>query len=400
MIQNIVGPPVRGDDFFDRVDELQTLWQRLERQNVLLLAPRRVGKTSLLYRLLRDAAAKEHLHAIYFSVPDIDTELAFVQRLYEQVALAAPDALKPLQRARQTPLGRFVRRIKSIGVSGVQIGLQDVPPDEWRTVGAELIAAMRATRYRWIIAVDELPLFVMELLKIDSTGLRARNFLHWLRDLRQGPLQVEDSLRWVLAGSIGLDTVTRRYRMGDAINDLHIMHIGPFSKENADRFLQELSASAGLQVAPDSRRRLSELAGWRIPYHLQLLFSMFHDLCRERRTTNGSPELAEEAFELLLEPSRRAYFDYWTQRLVDELGAPHEARALLLLKACAAQPTGASRESLRSLLGMQMSDVRERDDELSWLLDVLQADGYLVEADGRFGFRAELLRRFFLRRFE
>lgn len=54
-IKNRVGKPVTGDDFFDRVREQRSLWNRLDTDNVLLLAPRRVGKTSLMYRL-RDTA--------------------------------------------------------------------------------------------------------------------------------------------------------------------------------------------------------------------------------------------------------------------------------------------------------------------------------------------------------
>lgn len=48
-MQNITGQPVVGDDLFGRDYELKTLWERLERgEHVLLLAPRRVGKTSLM----------------------------------------------------------------------------------------------------------------------------------------------------------------------------------------------------------------------------------------------------------------------------------------------------------------------------------------------------------------
>ncbi|MBI1924124.1 ATP-binding protein [Candidatus Poribacteria bacterium] len=52
MLRNIVGPPARRDDFFDREETVELLWERLASGNVLLAAPRRFGKTSLMYRLI------------------------------------------------------------------------------------------------------------------------------------------------------------------------------------------------------------------------------------------------------------------------------------------------------------------------------------------------------------
>ena len=50
-LNNVIGSPVVGADFFDRHEEQARIWRRLEHDSILLLAPRRVGKTSLLHRL-------------------------------------------------------------------------------------------------------------------------------------------------------------------------------------------------------------------------------------------------------------------------------------------------------------------------------------------------------------
>ena len=52
MIKNIVGTPARGGDFYDREQLIDLLWDRLDTGNVLLAAPRRFGKTSVMYRLI------------------------------------------------------------------------------------------------------------------------------------------------------------------------------------------------------------------------------------------------------------------------------------------------------------------------------------------------------------
>ncbi len=48
----IVGSPARDDDFCFREEFLDDLWDSLKKHNILLLAPRRTGKTSVMYRML------------------------------------------------------------------------------------------------------------------------------------------------------------------------------------------------------------------------------------------------------------------------------------------------------------------------------------------------------------
>ena len=48
-MKNVTGLPVIGEDLYGRARELADLWEKLEQgEHVLMLAPRRVGKTSLM----------------------------------------------------------------------------------------------------------------------------------------------------------------------------------------------------------------------------------------------------------------------------------------------------------------------------------------------------------------
>ena len=53
----VTGNIVRGDDLWDRHDELASLLKCLEKGSVLLKAPRRFGKTSLLNKLFEEPPA-------------------------------------------------------------------------------------------------------------------------------------------------------------------------------------------------------------------------------------------------------------------------------------------------------------------------------------------------------
>ena len=54
-MRNMTGQAVVGDDLFGREYELGQLWEKLgQGEHLLMLAPRRVGKTSLMLELHRD----------------------------------------------------------------------------------------------------------------------------------------------------------------------------------------------------------------------------------------------------------------------------------------------------------------------------------------------------------
>ncbi|MCA9513852.1 MAG: hypothetical protein KC635_02815, partial [Myxococcales bacterium] len=220
MIENSVGRPVRGGNFFDRERELRLLWQRLATDHVLLLAPRRVGKTSLLYRLADDAPQHE-LRAVYLTVAHAQREVEFVKALVDALG-SHKDGEGAVKRVSKGPLKRLLRRTRRIDAGPLSFEFDTSAPDaeqHWTTMAEELATAMERLGHAWLVLVDELPIFVMTLLRQDPTGLRARGFLNWFRDLRN-PAGRAPRIRWVVAGSIGLDAVVARHNVGDTINDL------------------------------------------------------------------------------------------------------------------------------------------------------------------------------------
>ena len=84
-MRNITGSVTFGDDFFDRQSEIARFWRDLETDSLLLLAPRRVGKTSILRRLQEQAGEHGFQAAIFRDVSDCKDELAFVKHLSEAI---------------------------------------------------------------------------------------------------------------------------------------------------------------------------------------------------------------------------------------------------------------------------------------------------------------------------
>jgi uncharacterized protein len=75
-----MGRLAEGAAFFGRHDEMARAWDLLKTSNLLLLAPRRVGKSSLMNRMQQDGAARGY-NTLYLSVPDAEDEIDFIKRL-------------------------------------------------------------------------------------------------------------------------------------------------------------------------------------------------------------------------------------------------------------------------------------------------------------------------------
>jgi len=388
-MKNITGTVAEGEDFFGREKEQRQIWDKLQdNANLALLAPRRVGKTSLLKKLKATAAEKGYRVA-FLDVGDAADERAFVERL-SQTVLAEADGELVLQKLAHNPLAQFFQNIKKIGGFGVSLEL-DKKQADWQALGESLLTALAATDGRWLLQIDELPVFLLALLKPEGEEARrrAREFLYWLRRQRLSHV----SIQWIAAGSIGLDAVAERHRLSDAVNDLSIFRLEAYDNSTADQLLETLARNYPLALPPEVRAYLIECVGWPIPYHLQLAYSALRDHCDDRPEATRAD--VDAALEQLLRQS--SYFDTWRQRLQDELGRPDSDHAIGLLNAACQTPEGASRESLSLWLSTKIHDPDEKDGKLRYLLKVLAGDGYWVEAEGRHRFRSFLLREYWRR---
>lgn len=388
MLQNVTGQVVEGENFFDRANEINRLWRGLETDNVLLLAPRRVGKSSLLRRMKANCKEKGFA-GIYLDVSDCSDELKFVQRLYAGILEHHGSAEQLWSGIQNSWLGKTISRVKKAGAAGFSIEFGD-RESQWARMGEELAASLESLEGKTLIQVDELPVFVLKLLnRSDETDqARVREFLYWLRRLRQDYPQV----RWMLAGSIGLDTVASRLNIADSINDLRLETLGAFDEPTAHALLQELSEAYSVRLDDAVRSHILARVGWLVPYYLQLVFDQLRD-CK----TPGTADV-DNAIYTLLDAHHKGLFDFWRQRLRDEMGRPDADHAAALLHPASRAPEGVRRSIFKQALTAAIPDADAREDKVRYLLDVLENDGYLVEEDKLWRFRSPLLREYWSRR--
>ena len=388
-MRNVTGQVVRAGDFFDRENTIRHFWQNLETDNLLLLAPRRVGKSSLMQKM--DVEAPTHgFSSIFVDVSDCVDELRFMQRVLTNVLRKHGTAERLWHGLKESWAGRTFGRVESVGVTGIfdfKLSEQDF---EWAQVGQDLAKALSGLDDKTLIQIDELPVFLLKLLGKDNPSGqgRVREFLYWMRMVRQ----TFPHVRWLLAGSIGLDTIASRLNIADSINDLSIVSLGAFDRPTSHRFLQELATTYNIDLREPVRDHMLDRIGWLIPFYQQLLFNEL------RQQTEYSVEHVDRAMNELLEPHNRVRFIFWRQRLEDELGRTDADLAAAMLHPASRSPQGVRRAVFSQTLSRWIGDADTREDKVRYLLDVLQNDGYLVETDGYWQFRSPLLREFWQRR--
>src|SRR5512140_3675383 len=101
---NVAGPTVRGSDFWGREQEVAAMWRLLGHGSVLLTAPRRHGKSSLMNALAD--APREGWTVVYLDVEYVETPSAFLTEI--AAALLQLDSFRKLIRKTAAATGALI----------------------------------------------------------------------------------------------------------------------------------------------------------------------------------------------------------------------------------------------------------------------------------------------------
>jgi uncharacterized protein len=366
----------------DRLEERDFLTKRLlAGYSVLMLAMRRTGKTFLCRLIEADANT---YHAAYCDLEGCDDEKAAFMELC--------GAIEPQLSARTLAKDRLrtmFRRVLGGQVDSATFKELLLRTD-WRDALLNLLSVLDEDEKPWIIMLDELPLFVMKLLRADTD--RAANFLLQLRAYRQKFKNV----RWLMTGSVGLDVIARREKLGGSLNDLERFDLKPLSPDAAFRLIERRN-SEGKCPWPFTIERtdfdvLVKRLNWLSPFYVERLAYVMQPTGPGRRATADD---VDRAFAALLAHGNRGLFTAWSEHIDNNFVSPDRQRLRALLSHLSASEQGEMRDTLLAVIGrLQPPGTRAN---LRDALDLLISDGYLEEADQRCRFRSGLLREWWAR---
>lgn len=385
-MRNITGQAVTGEDLYGRDYELARLWEKLEQgEHILMLAPRRVGKTSLMQELRR--APRKNWDVVYIDVEDGDSPADCMAAIL--AALAADPQYQshfksfPFPNAVKEVLGH----LSAVRVGTLRVELKGAMGREWGQAADQLQARLTSlpdSGRHLLIIIDELPFLLSRLLGAEDGKRNAELLLSRLRHWRQAP-ELRGRFHTLVGGSIGLEGVLRRAHLSGSINDLVPFHLDSWDRATATEFLKRLEGDRGFRLDDGSIAQVLDLLHDPVPYHVQLFFGALCDACRSE-ASRLSPEVIERCFaERLTGASGAAYLDHYAVRLARAFDEDEHETARDILNRVCRRKDGAVLAAFEDLIQ------RSEQTFLSVLRD-LEADGYLDRDADRLKFRSNLLR--------
>jgi len=368
-IKIIAGQVASGDDFFNRKNEVKILWERIiSGSNVIISAPRRVGKTSLVYHI-RDNP-RPHFHVLYLITESVNDENEFFKKMYKHVVSelkAAQRFASYLKDCAKETLGR----IEKISLSEATVQLNSTAINYYEEfIG--LIKSLDCHDEKIILVVDEFAQTVMNI-RNDQRDSAAIHFLENNRTLRQMP-EITKKVQFVYAGSIGLENIVGRMNASQTINDLNTMVIGPFCPKDAHDLICALAQRPGLIIGEIQIDYLLKKIEWLIPYYIQLIVqeldTMMIDVEEDKRVTET---MIDTAFARIIE--YRNYFENWHTRLRASYKREEYNFAKEVLNIISEKGTMSS----ASLFDCAVKHVIE--DSYKDVINALKHDGYINNTD-------------------
>jgi hypothetical protein len=372
-IRNIVGNVPEPKELYGRKDLIEHLWRRLEGNNILLLAPRRFGKTGVMNHVLE--CPRDGWLPLYLELEDVNSSAEFVWRLTKEV-LANSRLRSGLAKARELPdvIRDWVTdTFDEAGFEGAKVKFKKALPEDWREGAKRLMVELEKVSPTVVFIFDELP-SMLERFRADLGDEEARSFLAWFRTVR---LQRKDRLRrhrFIVGGSIGIDLILRRLGTDDRLNDFERLYVEPLSDAEATRLVGDLADSLEVQIPPDLAPRLLALLGPPVPYFIHMLFSQLAQLPAAKRQPVSAQALDEVYNQRVLGPTCKHYFDHYRTRLA-RYGKDVERTAVSVLRAVAAAhrvSASALYDVYRKARGVEADDI-----EFAELVADLQCDWYL-----------------------
>ena len=394
---NIVGSPARGDDFFDREELVELVWDSLAAgNNILLAAPRRFGKTSLMYHLLD--YPRPGWRPIHVDAESIREPVNFVIALLD--ALMADQHVRNFLVSAWKRAGRWFRDLLDhVELStpwdvDVKIKLKERIAAHWQEKGEELLRTVRGygKEEYLLILIDELPVMLNLFRDNGVSDAEARAFLYWFRKLRTDPVVGLTDCRFLVGGSIGIEGYLSQLLATDSFNDFERISLPELPPERAAEFVRRLLESRGVRLSTVSCRKILDLLGAPIPYFVQVFVDEI-GMAKAGGLKRIGPTQVEDIYHRqVLDASKKNYFQHYYDRLAHYPKIEEQAAKGMLKELALAQPRAVTRDQLRTIY-RKIAGESANDDTFSRLTANLENDFYIRyrAEDGGFVFASKIL---------
>ena len=380
------GAPVEPEDLRFRGNLVSKLWQTLRSGHVVLTAPRRTGKTSVM-DYLRDHPEKG-FSVVSINVQDLTHPADFFQVLLDGFHDAHPDFVRDQLAAGWGLVSDVLRRIDEVGVGSFKLALRHSDPDwraNWRQHGDTFLAQARNADIPILFIVDEFPDMLLNLSREDGGLLR--DFLAWFRIQRQSPAPSRDSIRWLVGGSVNLAGTLDARGLVDLINDFEDVALPPLTDDDVKTFTTEMLSGRDVPFDDDVPQRLINRLGRPIPLFMQMATQDLYRLWKREQRRIVAADVDAIFDSLIVGSAARTRLQHFHSRIGQYYMDPARSIAHTLLGQISVSDTGLRRATLlqeteRALADLDIALTADKRRQLfNRLLLDLENDFYIVEVE-------------------
>lgn len=392
----VVGGVARNDDYYFHKSFIDDIWDSLKKDNVLLLAPRRTGKTSIMYYMLDHP--ENGYKVIHLNVEELERPAEFFLSLIDAINDHQPEYLKKLS-ASWSLFKEIGSRLEEIGFLDFKIKLRQATDWEkhWKELAQQLMEKVIAVNEPVLFIIDELPDMLSAMAEHSHEELKA--FLHLFRKMRIG-YQNNDKIRWLVGGSVNIRGTLDELGLIKLINDLKTESLPKIQEQEVVDFVGMMLKNREVQYDESLIPQLCSLLGDPIPYFLQLFTQELYRYWRREKPDVLKAHHADKVFRhaLLGEAAHDKLQHYYTRIQIYYPPDEQEA-AYSLLDALALSDAGVSEKGLfgqyqrLQLTQSKQQSIRQMQQAFKRLLLRLESDFYIREQDnGRRDFNSFLLK--------
>lgn len=383
---NKVGQPVRGENFFNRPKIIKKIYRRLDsRSNLYLAAPRRVGKTSIMFYLQDNP--KPNYAFIYVNTESINSVEDYFKRLTDE--LLNSDAVKKLiskSDKAKSIIESSIEKIKKLNVFGVGIELTQGNQGKYSDAFFDLMKQLNPDEITIVMMIDEFPSTVENIFNKQSKE-DAVQFLQLNRAIRQ---QSGTGILMIYTGSIGLPAIVNRLGIPESINDLNVLEIEPLSTYEGKQLTKKLLVSEKIEFDEEAIDFLLEKLDWLMPFFIQLSVQEIID-GYDNSPRKVDKESVQIAIEKIYNRRNKTHLDSYYNRLKEAFDEENYNIAMQILNLIAKQTTVLA-DNL--YVGVANEKGKRR---ISSVLEALEYDGYIMRSNDTFRFNSPILQEWWNR---
>ena len=306
----VIGSVATGNNFYLRNDIIEEIWAELKKGNsVLLAAPRRVGKTSIMQYMEQNSI--ENYRLIFQNIQGVKSANELFERIYTMLL----SRLNTMDKAKKW-VKKFLKSHKITKLGFPEIEFKTKPTDFAKEIELLLKDINNNQDVENIILLlDELPEVLFNINKNEENKEDAKIILKHLRHWRQQP-EMNKKVKFVLAGSVGIHYVVDKIEKRNSdLNDLRPVKFNPLSENEAHKYIDWATKSATITYTAELKQYLLDKIQYFVPFFINLLLDEVNKQAKKGNNSNIRIQDIDIAFNTVV--INNDHFKDWKKRLQD-----------------------------------------------------------------------------------